>query len=105
MLAASGKFHRLLLGAHESYARECMTRRLHNWTYENVTDFLKENGFGFFKEVKGSHQAWIKRGLDDVPDVVVGLHFTGGSYSIKAMKRMVRDSGISEEEWLKWSRS
>jgi hypothetical protein len=82
-----------------------MTRRLHNWSYANVTDFLKENGFSFYKEVSGSHQAWIKRGNDEVPDRVVGMHFTSKSYLVDAMKRMIRDSGIDEDVWIKWGSS
>lgn len=82
-----------------------MARRLHNWNYDNVTDFLKDNGFSFYKEVGGSHQAWIKRGEDSLPDIIVGLHFTHGSYRVKTMKRMILQSGIDENEWLKWSGS
>jgi predicted MPP superfamily phosphohydrolase len=55
-----------------------MARRLHNWNYHNVTDFLKENGFTFYKEVGGSHQAWIKYGELEAHDRIVGLHFTYG---------------------------
>jgi predicted RNA binding protein YcfA (HicA-like mRNA interferase family) len=82
-----------------------MTRRLHNWSYNNVTDFLKENGFSFYKEVGGSHEAWIKRGDNKVPDRVVGMHFTSKIYLIGTMKRMIRESGIGEDEWIKWASS
>jgi hypothetical protein len=82
---------------------EPMSRRLHNWSYDNVTDFLKENGFAFYREVGGSHEAWIKRGEDKVPDKVVGMYFTHSSYSVGTMKRMIRTSGIEEDEWIKWS--
>jgi hypothetical protein len=44
-----------------------MTRKLHNWSYQHVTDFLKDNGFRFFEELKGSRQAWFK--LQDGGDV------------------------------------
>lgn len=79
-----------------------MARRLHNWNYNNVADFLKENGFSFYKEVGGSHQAWIKPGNETVPDRIVGMHFTHGNYHINTMKRMILQSGIEESEWLKW---
>lgn len=82
-----------------------MTRRLHNWTYDDVIDFLKENGFTFYKEMGGSHEAWVKRGEELEPDRIVGLHFAQGGYHVNAMKRMIKASGIEEEEWLKWSNS
>lgn len=82
-----------------------MSKRLHNWNYHNVTDFLNENGFTFYREVGGSHQAWIKSGDLEVEDRIVGLHFTHGSYNLGAMKRMIYASGIDEAEWLKWGSS
>jgi hypothetical protein len=82
-----------------------MTRRLHNWSYDNVTDFLRENGFSFYKEVGGSHQAWIKRGEHEVPDRIVGMHFTSKSYLLGTMKRMIRESGIEQDVWIKWGNS
>lgn len=95
----------VFVGAASRFILEDMARRLHNWSYENVTDFLKENGLNFYKEVGGSHQAWIKRGQDKGPDRIVGMHFTRGSYRVKTMKRMILQSGINESEWLKWSAS
>jgi hypothetical protein len=103
-LAIFGKFCRLQESAAAAYSVG-MTRRLHNWSYGNVTDFLKENGFSFYKEVGGSHQAWIKRGNDKVPDGVVGVHFTSKSYLVVTMKRMIRESGIDEDAWIKWGSS
>jgi len=82
-----------------------MPRRLRNWTYREVTDFLKENGFTFFKELGGSHQAWIKRGSDNLPDVVVEVNFTHGSYPIRTLKNFIRESGIHQDEWIKWAGS
>jgi predicted RNA binding protein YcfA (HicA-like mRNA interferase family) len=82
-----------------------MARRLHNWTYVDVTDLLRENGFTFFKEVGGSHQAWIKRGDGKTPDRIVGLHFTHSSYPLGSLKRIVRQSGINEDEWIEWAGS
>jgi hypothetical protein len=82
-----------------------MARRLHNWSYNNVTDFLKEKGFTFYREVGGSHQAWIKRGKDKAPDRIIGINFTHGSYLVGTMKRMIRESGIDQDVWIKWSGS
>jgi hypothetical protein len=82
-----------------------MTRRLHNWTYLNVTDFLMANGFTFFREEGGSHQSWIKRGENGLPNIIVGVHFTRTSYLVKTVKRIIKQSGIDEEEWIKWASS
>jgi len=94
-----------LVGASAGFILWDMARRLHNWNYDNVTDFLKENGFSFYKEVGGSHEAWIKRGQDEVPDRIVGMNFTHGSYLLGNMKRMIAASGIEEDAWIKWSGS
>lgn len=80
-------------------------RRLHNWTYRNLTDFLKENGFSFLKELGGSHQQWIKRGTDNAPDRVLEIYFRHNAYPIGTMKTFIHKSGIPEREWLAWSRS
>jgi hypothetical protein len=36
-----------------------MPRKLNNWSYQHVTDFLKDNGFAFYEELNGRH-VWIK---------------------------------------------
>jgi len=63
------------------------------------------NGFSFYKEVGGSHEAWINDGQDTLPERVVGMNFTHGSYSIGTIKRMIRESGIAEDVWIEWSGS
>jgi len=80
-----------------------MVRRLHNWNYADVTDFLRESGFSFFKELPGSHEAWIILGDDDgKPDRIVEVNFTHRSYPVKTLKTMIRQSGIDQNEWIKW---
>ena len=79
-----------------------MPRRLHNWSYKNVTDFLNENGFQFYREAAGSHEAWIKFGNHKVPNRIVGIKFTSDAYGIKSMKRMVKESGIDQDIWIEW---
>jgi phosphatidate phosphatase APP1 len=80
-----------------------MVRRLHNWSYSDVTDFLKENGFSFFKELPGSHEAWIKLGDNGEPDRIVEVNFTNRSYPVRTLKIMIRQSGIDHKEWIKWA--
>jgi hypothetical protein len=82
-----------------------MVRRLHNWNYSDVTDFLRENGFSFFKELAGSHEAWIKLSENGEPDRIVEVNFTHGSYPVKTLKTMIRQSGIDQDEWITWGRS
>jgi len=80
-------------------------RRLNNWSYQNVTDFLKENGFSFFEELPGSHERWIKRGADDVPDRRVEVKFIHREYPVRTLKTIIRQSGINQKEWTKWAGS
>jgi predicted RNA binding protein YcfA (HicA-like mRNA interferase family) len=82
-----------------------MSKRLHNWIYRDVIKFLKENGFGFDRELGGSHEAWIKRGENGEPDRRVEINFTHGSYPVLTLKTMIRQSGIDAKEWIKWAGS
>jgi hypothetical protein len=82
-----------------------MVRRLHNWSYSDVTHFLRENGFDFFKELPGSHEAWVKLGDTGEPDRIVEVNFTHRSYPVTTLKTMIRQSGIPQEEWVKWGQS
>jgi predicted RNA binding protein YcfA (HicA-like mRNA interferase family) len=82
-----------------------MVRRLYNWTYRDVTDFLRKNGFSFFKGLKGSHQAWIKRGKDGEPDRIVEVNIPRNSYPPKTLKKMILKSGISHDKWMEWGSS
>lgn len=103
-LLLSGKFQRRFFVPLRIYSVG-MTRRLHNWTYRDVTRFLKENGFRFFKELEGSHEAWIKLGDDGAPGRIVEVNFTHGSYPPGTLKTMIRQSGIAQGEWIKWANS
>jgi hypothetical protein len=82
-----------------------MTRELHNGSYQHVTDFLKENGFSFFEELKGSRLAWIKLQDGGDPDRIVEISFRHDSYPEKTIKGIIRQSGIVEKEWIEWAGS
>ena len=82
-----------------------MTRRLYNWTYQDVTAFLKEHGFSFFKELEGSHEAWIRIGENGGPDRIVEVNFSHRSYPPRTLKIMIRQSGLDQDEWIKWGSS
>jgi hypothetical protein len=76
-----------------------------NWSYRDLTDFLREKGFSFFKEIGGSHQQWIKRGVDGKPDKILEIYFRHNAYPMKTIRTTARKSGIPEGEWLEWSGS
>ena len=82
-----------------------MVRRRHNWTYRDVTGFLKAYGLDYFEALKGSHESWIKLNDNGEPDRIVEVNSTHGSYPVKTLKTMIRQSGISEDEWIKWAGS
>lgn len=63
-----------------------MPRKLNDWSHQHVTDFLKENGFSFFEELKGSRQAWIKLQDGGEPDRIVEISFRQDIYSERTMK-------------------
>lgn len=82
-----------------------MPRRLHNWNYNQVIDFLKDNGFHFNKPLKGSHEVWAKKAENGEPDKRVEVNFTSDSYPGLTLKTMIRQSGIDQNEWIKWGGS
>lgn len=99
--AALGKRSSLFRIAQRPYP-VAMARRLNNWSYQDVTSFLKENGFSFFEELKGAHEAWIRLQDGGEPDRIVELSFRTDSYPVKAMKSIIRQSGIVEKDWVEW---
>jgi len=75
-----------------------MPRKLNNWSYQSVTDFIKEHGFVFFDELKGS-RVWTKL-QDGEPDRFVELSVRSEKYSARTMKGIIRQSGIIEKHWI-----
>lgn len=82
-----------------------MTRRLHNWSYRDVTQFLKEHGFVYHGPYFGSHELWAKLKDDGTPEREVEVNFTNSAYPIKTLKIMIYQSGIDEDEWIEWASS
>ena len=82
-----------------------MSRSLYHWTYEDVTDFLTAKGFEFFDDVENLGEAWMNFQENGEPNRIVEVKHTDGFYKPKRLKRMIRQSGIPEEEWLNWTRS
>jgi len=81
-----------------------MTRRLRNWSYLNVVDFLRERGFRFSDEMGGSHQGW-SRDNEDGSITVVTVYFTHRSFKVKTLMGIIRQSQIPESEWITWAGS
>jgi len=77
-----------------------MITKLNNWTYEDVINFLKGNGFAYFDEVPGVGKAWMNFHDNGEPDRIVEVKQIDRFYSRGAIKKMIRQSGIAEERWL-----
>ncbi|TSC83540.1 MAG: hypothetical protein G01um101417_523 [Parcubacteria group bacterium Gr01-1014_17] len=76
-----------------------MPNGLNNWTYKDVARFLKESGFTFHREKPGSHEAWI----NEETIAVVEVNVTHGSYPIRTLETMIRQSKIDKTDWRKWA--
>jgi hypothetical protein len=101
-VAVFGNFWRLFLHASEIYSVG-MTNRLYNWTYRDVTNFIKQHGFCYDGPLKGSHEAWVKLGENGEPDRIVEINYSHTSYPPKTLKTMIHQSGIHRDVWIKWA--
>lgn len=74
-----------------------MPNGINNWTYRDVVDFLKENGFSL-NHTKGSHIFYIGFYNKIQRHVCVPLH---GNTAIKprTIKGIIAQSGIPKEKW------
>ena len=70
--------------------------------YRDITHFLEEKGFDFYEDM-GDAQSWVKLGRNGEPDRFVEIKFIQEFYSSKAIRKMILQSGISEDEWNKWA--
>ena len=85
-----------------------MKNKSYNWSYRDITDFLKENRFSFCEGVEGLDdypESWVKLGKKGEPIRIVEVDFTTKSYEPETLKKMIDQSGISQEEWIKWAQS
>ncbi len=82
-------------------------RNLWNWTYPDVTDFLRKHGFSFHRQIGGSHQYWRKPPNEETgtPEILVELNFTHRSYPISTLKLILLQSRIPKGVWIAWTRS
>ena len=77
-----------------------MAKGLSNWSYKDVAEFLKGNGFEFLEYRKGSHEAWINRVTTAV--VEINVHGTK-SFVIRTLETMIRQSKIDKKVWREWT--
>lgn len=77
-----------------------MPRGIFNWTYHDVVDFLKENGF-LLNHSRGSHFYFVKEYKGKLWQVCVPFH---GSTAFKprTLKGMILQSGIPQKEWMNY---
>lgn len=78
-----------------------MPNGLSNWSYRDVIKFLKDFEFTFYKYKFGSHEAWISSDKKNI--VEVNVIKNSESYPELTLKTMIRQSGLSQKEWRKWS--
>lgn len=80
-----------------------MRKTLHNWAYEDVTNFLKAKGFDFQYDIAGIGNAWMNFHSNGEPNRVVEVKRIDVFYTPKALRKMIRQSGIAEGVWLNWN--
>lgn len=73
-----------------------MPNGLRNWTYKDLSKFLKSRNFKLDYMKKGSHEFWINREKDKI----VNVNRTNATYPIKTLETMITQSGIPKKEWL-----
>ncbi len=75
-----------------------MSRNKSNWTFREVRKFLTKHGF-ILHHVRGSHHFF--RGSQSGEIRMVHCQFHGkDSIHPKTLNSVIKQSGISEEEWL-----
>ena len=77
-----------------------MPNGLKNWTYKDLTKFLKDNGFVFSHQKDGSHEAYIAE--TDKIIRVVDVNKTKKSYPLRTLETMIRQSGLDKKAWREW---
>ena len=78
-----------------------MPKGVFNWSYDDVTAFLKEHKFVFFEEREGSHEAWVCKATDAV--VIINFHGNKTVFRPKTLETMIRQSKIDKKEWRAWA--
>lgn len=80
-----------------------MPNGLNNWGYKDLTKFLKEQGFTFFEEKEGSHEAWINYNTNPPAVVEINKIKGGEAYLVRTLETMIRQSCIDKKIWRAWA--
>ena len=77
-----------------------MPKRFNNWTYNDVTSFLRDNGF-VVKNQRGSHVHFIAYKNGHFRTVTVPYRGNSEAINLKTLKSAIRQSGIDQKDWVK----
>ena len=77
-----------------------MPNGLNNWSEDNVVQFLKDHGFSFYEQRKGSHYAY----KNSETLKVVEINIPKDSFVPLTLETMIRQSGLDKKHWKKWGR-
>jgi len=73
-----------------------MPNGLRNWTYKDLSKFLRKHKFSIDYKKKGSHEFWVNQEQTHI----INVNRTNKTYPIKTLETMISQSGISKNEWL-----
>ena len=76
-----------------------MIRRLRNWTFIEVSKFLKLHGFVLHGKATGSHFHYKKITTERSFLVILAYHGNKGIIPPGTMNSIVRQSGINKKVW------
>jgi len=76
-----------------------MPRRVFNWTFTDVVEFLEEHGF-VYSHTRGSHHYYVGK-YGNQPRIVQVPFHGSKTFKPRTLKGMVKQSGIPLSVWLK----
>lgn len=75
-----------------------MPRKVFNWTFHDVVEFLKEHGFRL-NHTEGSHHFFTGVYEGKLMQVCVPFH-SSKTFKPRTFKGMIAQSGIPKDKWL-----
>ena len=77
-----------------------MPNGLQNWCYKDVAGFLKEHGFVFKDNRKGSHEAWINT---ETQAIVIVMFHGQAAIKVGTLESIIRQSKLDKKVWRDWA--
>ena len=74
-----------------------MANRVFNWTYDEVTTVLKDNGFKL-NHIRGSHHYYVGYVDGRMHQVSVARH-GNKAFKPRTLKSMIAQSGLQKSAW------